>query len=681
MEFGLAYNIIMACKVIIFFILIYIFIPAQITKFKKDDTLLDKIFISFTHSHIITILLVHVLVFMKLYETFSIIFVYLLVYAGYSWIRGRSPVAVAEALGMGVVVKMLDISEGRYGLGGELIRYAKKWIYISKTDFLKFLRNFIFQPFSGILVFTVFVVACVIRAYHSIIHSYYACSDPYVHLAWVKYLGFNEMYRDGIYCHGFQAIISAMCKLTFIDPYYIIRFLGPMTAVFLLLSIYYFAVKNLKNHYVGLVAVFIYGIYINNWFGFAIWRQMSALPQEYAAIFLLPGLHFFSLYIQNKTKRHLLLAGETFALSILIHPYVAIPMAICYIIMYLCYPANLLNMKELARISAMMVLSLLVGVWPIVIGLLMGKSYYNMRYVTENMSTLQVNALSGQVLFFTEKMIYIYIIIVCVGLMLLYSTVLHKRINVSVRPQTYFFPAVASMVLLLQYYAKNLGLPQFMAPDRISVTMAILVPIICGMPVILIDLFGNQKVSLNIYRGAAVIAIFSVMVLSMPVRIPKGEMYEYDQIVNAYLRIKDNYPSLNWTIVSPVEQYQEVLGFGYHYDLFEFAQNVARPEKDGDVLLTIPTDYVFFFIEKIPLGLGREINKGDFEKEIPKQVGPATEFYYRKPENRAILEAKVINWADEFSKKNAGMSVFYEDDQVKIYMLKQDGAKPLNLIV
>ncbi|NTW06206.1 MAG: hypothetical protein HGA27_08850, partial [Peptococcaceae bacterium] len=67
MNLGLGLSILLALKVILFFIFIYIFIPSKIIHFSENDKFLDKVFISLTHSTLITVIIVHLLVFLKLY--------------------------------------------------------------------------------------------------------------------------------------------------------------------------------------------------------------------------------------------------------------------------------------------------------------------------------------------------------------------------------------------------------------------------------------------------------------------------------------------------------------------------------------------------------------------------------------------------------------------------------------
>jgi hypothetical protein len=137
---------------------------------------------------------------------------------------------------------------------------------------------------------------------------------------------------------------------------------------------------------------------------------------------------------------------------------------------------------------------------------------------------------------------------------------------------------------------------------------------------------------------------------------------------------------LNWTVVAPAEQYQQCLGYGWHVELLEFVRKMAAAEEPGgDKTYSIPTDYIFIFTEKIPLGLDRAIEVTDSKAKIPAPKGDEVQFYYRNPENRAILEAKAYFWAEDYMKRRNNMEVFYESQYMRIFLIRQDYKKPVRL--
>ncbi len=141
------------------------------------------------------------------------------------------------------------------------------------------------------------------------------------------------------------------------------------------------------------------------------------------------------------------------------------------------------------------------------------------------------------------------------------------------------------------------------------------------------------------------------------------------------MKIKKEFPILNWTIISPVEQYQQSFGYGWHYNLWEFVQDVIEDAKEE---VKIPTDYVFLFVEKYPLNSTQRINEQDSAEKFPIITGQLDK-YYTEYNNRRIIEAKAYYWAEEYIKEHDFMKVYMDTEVMTVYMIKQDGEKPYNL--
>lgn len=677
--FSMGYSLLMALKIVILFTLIYIFIPSKIINFKSEEKFLDKVFISFIYSNIITIAIVHLLAFLKLYELFSLLFCYLAVYILYSWQKGRHPAAIADALGMKMVFNMLEMSEGRSGLRGESLDHLRNWLNQLWASIVMITRKYIFNPFAGLFVLVTFAAAAVIRFKHSIVHAYFGAADSYVHLAWMKYLGLNEIYRDGIYSYGYHAILSALSKLFFLDPYFVIRFVGPLAGFLLVLSVYYFASRNFKSIQAGLIAIFIYGIIIDDRLPSFILRQSNALSQEYATIFLLPGIHFFILYMRDASTRYLRLSAACLTLTLLIHPYVTVFLLLGYIIVFLCHPGNLLKKKYLTKSFMTMLLSCFAGVLPLMIGIIIGKSFHQSS-ISAAEHNLQLRGVSiNSLTYLPEINPFLQALLLCSALMLAYGMLLKIRRNDHNCGGIYISLALISLTSYLLYKAPEFGLPTIMNPHRTGMFMSLFAVLTYAGTMDAVNLLAKRKFISNIFKSAATLAIIVSLLIFIPIKIPASKGYEYDEAAQAYIQIKSTYPSLNWTIVSPVEQYQQVLGHGWHYDLTEFVKKIPAADQAGDASFTIPTDYVFIFTEKIPFGSNKTVEMIDQTLKIPETQGDATEFYYRNVANRAIVEAKAYYWAEEYMKRNKNMEVYFDGQYLKIFLIKQDAKKPARL--
>ena len=176
--------------------------------------------------------------------------------------------------------------------------------------------------------------------------------------------------------------------------------------------------------------------------------------------------------------------------------------------------------------------------------------------------------------------------------------------------------------------------------------------------------------------SAASLLVLIFLLFAYGYKIPVGVRYEYDQAVRGYLTLVKLVPRGSMTLIAPQEQYQEVFGNGFHYQLWEF----VKKQTDNTISkINIPTPNIFIFIEKKPLYNEKNINPTDAKLSIPSLTGELIQYYYN-PLTRITIESKAYYWVEEFRKMHPNnVSVFYEDDVFMIYWIKQDENEELNL--
>lgn len=133
----------------------------------------------------------------------------------------------------------------------------------------------------------------------------------------------------------------------------------------------------------------------------------------------------------------------------------------------------------------------------------------------------------------------------------------------------------------------------------------------------------------------------------------------------------------SFTVVSPTDEYYAVVQHGFHYELSELVADVGESDKE----IKIPTDSIYFFIEKYTLQdyfydrdfVNEEYAKMDFAYRASTQ-----DYFYQ----RNIIESKAYYWAKHFAELYpTQMHVYFEDDIYIAYVLVQDPNSPLDLNV
>lgn len=124
-------------------------------------------------------------------------------------------------------------------------------------------------------------------------------------------------------------------------------------------------------------------------------------------------------------------------------------------------------------------------------------------------------------------------------------------------------------------------------------------------------------------------------------------------------------------------------GRGQHYETITFLRYLKYAAQGQRII--IPTKYVYFYIEKIPLDYtvcyadsGQSISRTGAAKTLPSSAG----INPYKGESRWIVMSKMYYWAEQFRKLfPQDMTVYYEDDEFICYQLIQNESSPFSLSI
>ncbi len=164
---------------------------------------------------------------------------------------------------------------------------------------------------------------------------------------------------------------------------------------------------------------------------------------------------------------------------------------------------------------------------------------------------------------------------------------------------------------------------------------------------------------------------------------------QYEQTVEVIDRIRHEFPRLSYTVISTTHEMSLIKNEGYHYELIRLLRTINDPNAQSKQY--IPTENIFVFIEKTVLPVYQIVDYSHPETLVPgptitreaglsnmpddRGIDPKSlsEFYYVKPHNRLIIMSKAYLWANEYRKYYPDeMSVYYEDDDLVVYRIKQD---------
>ncbi len=277
---------------------------------------------------------------------------------------------------------------------------------------------------------------------------------------------------------------------------------------------------------------------------------------------------------------------------------------------------------------------------------------------------------------------------------------------------------LASVLYILIYAAPMIGMPdllpegRFFAPGHMMLLAVVMVPVDVLFSWMM--RFGRELV-LRVFSLASLAGIYVGMVITGNFRgLLFYELTRYNAAAAVTEEIINTFPYYSYTVVSPTDELYPVIEYGWHEELLNFVENCSRGSY------SIPTEYVFIYVEKRPLlyaqsyffqgpwWMGEEkylkpfwdvysyrypdsdasqspeiiagrVSEEEAARELPAYENPW--LMYLKPENRSVLESKAYDWCQRFSELNPSvLNVFYEDDAFVCYYFRQDlGSTPYEL--
>ena len=234
-------------------------------------------------------------------------------------------------------------------------------------------------------------------------------------------------------------------------------------------------------------------------------------------------------------------------------------------------------------------------------------------------------------------------------------------------------------ILTLLLCAGNLGLPVLMDPARCSIYYVYLL-------IVSITVLGDGLLYLIFMPRILTIprnAVSFILTVSMAAGMIHQGLVKTPDFISDYVSngaftcltniIKEN-KNETWTIVSANDETQMGLDHGWHYETITFLRKQEHINKDTKLI--IPTEKVYFFIEKIPLnysvvysGSGQSISKKGASQSLPNSGGIGM----YQGEGRWILMSRMYYWVQAFMEMYPNeMKVYYESEDFVCYVTPQN---------
>ena len=277
--------------------------------------------------------------------------------------------------------------------------------------------------------------------------------------------------------------------------------------------------------------------------------------------------------------------------------------------------------------------------------------------------------------------------------------------------ELYFGITAASVIFMILYAAPFLGLPEIIAGARLCLTEQVLLLSMMALPADeVLFAIGRGKMAC-ILPYLSVLGVAAIYAGTNYFGVYHGYLYyeltRYNSVVNLTNRIASEYPKQRYTIISTTDEIYQVIESGWHEEILDFYYK-SKLEK-----YYIPTEYLFFYVEKNPIQYaqyhffagprwlaqkkysqyykysnaviseGSAIKSSKVSEDVLGEpltdMGKASDAYSNL-KNRTILESELYFWCQDFKARLPyEIQVYYEDEDVVCYMIKQNPEHLYNL--
>ena len=247
----------------------------------------------------------------------------------------------------------------------------------------------------------------------------------------------------------------------------------------------------------------------------------------------------------------------------------------------------------------------------------------------------------------------------------------------------------AEIMLALILVSNSLGWPMLMEPSRVCIYIAYLLPVVFVMTLdgavnsLLLGRCMEIQQTLGLLLTAALL-FYGITGGWIRAPFGGGQLEMNEAILCTTNILKDNEGENNtWTIVSANDEYRMVEKYGRHTETIEFLEDMEYWNRNKEV--TIPTEKVYFYIEKKPLnyaggyiGSIPEVSEEQAQQPLPENSGLSA----YSGVNRSVTMSRMYYWAQKFMELYPNeMKVYYENDRFVCYYLEQNVYRLYNFAI
>lgn len=471
-------------------------------------------------------------------------------------------------------------------------------------------------------------------------------------------------FQGGVFPQGLQALVATMSTLLFTDALNIFRFMGVLGGLLLAVAAGALSDELTGSRTAGVLTVVLVGLTMVAGVATPSWQLTLPLGVKWATCFVLIGLAFGVRHFRERSARDLWVVGLAATVASLIDPRVAAFLPATLLAMTLGHYARPSQPGRPWRVFLFGLGGVAVGAAPLAAAHLAGAPWSLYMWAVQEPPHL----LTGPALFLFGPRGAADA--AAAGVLVLIGSFVGSTRR-PWRPPILFGLGLAVVAAVA---ATRINLP---APlDVQDVALAGGFAGLLLIPAVVAWLLGGIVQEGHHVGAERLIAVVmgAVGVFLLPLHPPTLQRFEPVGSGRVYLTISENFPAYTWTIVSPTPQYSEVLGHGWHVELYDLvvddplsmASNPDfRPRDNAKLPIQTPDTFVYVYLQ--PFGLTRPFAPSDFTAALPS---PSGSIY--SGTNGAIVEAHALTWAKAYLKAHPkSSSIYFRNSDLMVLWIRQ----------
>jgi len=693
-------------RLMFWFLILFVWLPRRLFPAATARSWTRSLFEHVVRMSFATILVVHVLVLVHLYDLFSLLASYVAVHLGYlAWARRLPLRQTARRLWTRLVTFLLDVLETRV----QLHRWLRAQVDIIRRDLVASLPHGT-DRWWAVAFGTVLGISGYLRLSDVFHHPAPAPWDYYLHLLWLKGLGINRLYVDGVYPYGSHALFEALHRFTALDEALMLRLAPGLVGILVVMTIYWGVVRLTDRRGPALVAAALYGVFAYaGWLPLRLDLQGDVLAVDVALVFLVPtfvflteALHLHPFAATSLGPHALWLLLQGMACLFLIHPFVGVlallgvgGTALATIVLEHQGGTG----RQVAYALGAALAGTVLGTLPLLLGLALGKPPHRglLRWDIHFLGAALREAWFPPAEPAPQPTLLLTLAIAGALVLLLLpagwgwrgipSRDQHSPLATRNSPHSF-----STFLLILAFLSQpeRFGLPELLLPAQVARVLAPVLCVVIGLALYRVwallstaaqtfpsfvprALARGEHQILHMARslpprrgwptspigdlkgehaafGATALALATMLLIASPLSVPALPRREYDVTTLQLYRIKQEFPTYRWTVVGFPEALPQIYGRGFFVENEVFGARY-RPETwrfdPRRPELAIPTPHVFIFVERYPFAA-----PGMTAEEVAQ---------------RDAIAQRLQTWVARYQALHDDMSLYYQDRVLAVY--------------